>query len=300
MQQLASSMIAGHRLHSTIFAVALFHGLVVLGVTFAPEKDRDEGTPTVEVVMLIDPDENQENPDRAEYLAQTSQLGSGTTEHAVRPTSGLLQPFASEGNAVGNDLQDTVADRPPSQESILAARARQDPQVQVDPAENLESADRQRVAMQMTRSDSQALAELERAPNPQITGKTRREMFVAVNTTQSDVAEYLARWKQKIERMGTLNFPTAARTSGLSGNPTLEVALRADGSLEEIIILRSSGHKELDLAAMRILRLAAPFDPFPQQFRAHYDVLRFVYEWQFLDGKIEAGSVQVTERQPPP
>ena len=300
MQKLASSMSAGHRLHSTLFAVALFHGLLVLGVTFAPEKDRGEGIPTLEVVMLIDPDENQENPDRAEYVAQTSQLGSGTTEQTVHPTSGQLQPFASEGSAGGNDLQDTEADQPPSQEPILAARARQDPSVQIDPAENLEPADQQRVAMQMTRSDSQALAELERATNPQITGETKREMFVAVNTSQSDVAEYLARWKQKIERMGTLNFPTAARTGVLSGNPTLEVALRADGSLEEIIVLRSSGHKELDLAAMRILRLAAPFDPFPLEFRAHYDVLRFVYEWQFLDGKIEAGSLQVTDRQPLP
>jgi protein TonB len=293
-------MIAGHRLHSTLFAVALFHGLLVLGVTFAPEKDSGEGIPTLEVVMLIDPDENQENSDRAEYVAQTSQLGSGTTEDKVHPTSGQLQPFAAEGNADGNDLQDTEAEQAPSLEPILAARARQDPSVQVDPAENLEPADQQRVAMQMTRSDSQALAELERATNPQITGETKREMFVAVNTSQSDVAEYLARWKQKIERMGTLNFPTAARTTVLSGNPTLEVALRADGSLEEIIILRSSGHKELDLAAMRILRLAAPFDPFPQEFRAHYDVLRFVYEWQFLDGKIETGSLQVTDRQPPP
>lgn len=289
-------MIAGHRLHSTLFAVALFHGLLVLGVTFAPEKDSGEGIPTLEVVMLIDPDENQENSDRAEYVAQTSQLGSGTTEDKVHPTSGQLQPFAAEGNADGNDLQDTEAEQAPSLEPILAARARQDPSVQVDPAENLEPADQQRVAMQMTRSDSQALAELERATNPQITGETKREMFVAVNTSQSDVAEYLARWKQKIERMGTLNFPTAARTTVLSGNPTLEVALRADGSLEEIIILRSSGHKELDLAAMRILRLAAPFDPFPQEFRAHYDVLRFVYEWQFLDGKIETGSLQVTDR----
>ncbi|MCW8845419.1 MAG: TonB family protein [Gammaproteobacteria bacterium] len=300
MQKPASSMIAGHRLHSTLFAVALFHGLLVLGVTFAPEKDSGEGIPTLEVVMLIDPDENQENSDRAEYVAQTSQLGSGTTEDKVHPTSGQLQPFAAEGNADGNDLQDTEAEQAPSLEPILAARARQDPSVQVDPAENLEPADQQRVAMQMTRSDSQALAELERATNPQITGETKREMFVAVNTSQSDVAEYLARWKQKIERMGTLNFPTAARTTVLSGNPTLEVALRADGSLEEIIILRSSGHKELDLAAMRILRLAAPFDPFPQEFRAHYDVLRFVYEWQFLDGKIETGSLQVTDRQPPP
>jgi protein TonB len=293
LQQPATSINAGNRLVSTLFAVTLFHGLVVLGVTFAPEDDRDTGNPTVEVVMLVDPEENQDNPDKAEYLAQTSQLGGGTTDNTVRPTSGELQPFASEGDARGDFLEDTVSEQKPLQDPILTARARNMPSQQPDPAEYLDPQEQQRLAMQMTRSDSQALAELERAANPEITGKAKRELVVSVNTRQSDLAEYLVRWKEKIERLGTVNFPTAARTSSLSGNPILEVALRADGSIEEIIILKSSGHKELDLAAMRILRLAAPFDPFPQKFRDNYDVLRFVYEWQFLDGKVEDGAVKV-------
>ncbi|MDH3400209.1 MAG: TonB family protein [Chromatiales bacterium] len=294
MEKLTLSIAAGNRLSSTVFAVALIHGLLVLGVTFAPQ-DKQGGDQSVEVVMLMDPEESEDRPGEAEYLAQVSQLGSGTTENTVRPTSGELQPFASEGIEQGNDMQDKQADRLPSQEPVLSARARDEAQKQVDPEANLETADQKRVAMQMTRSNELALAQLERSRNPEISGEKKREMFVAVNTRQSDVAEYLAKWKQKIERLGTLNFPTEALSGKPTGNPTLEVALRADGSLEEIIILRSSGHKEIDRAAMRILRLAAPFETFPQQLRTHYDVLRFVYEWQFLDGKLESGSIRVAD-----
>lgn len=295
MEKLTLSVAAGNRLVSTVFAVALIHGLVVLGVTFAPEDEQDGGNQSVEVVMLMDPEETEYRPDEAEYLAQVSQMGSGTTEKTVRATSGELQPFASEGVEKGNDMRDNQADRPPSQDPALSSRARDEAQRQVDPEANLDPADQQRVAMQMTRSNELALAQLERSRNPEISGKTKREMFVAVNTRQSDVAEYLAKWKQKIERLGTLNFPAEALSGHPTGNPTLEVALRADGSLEEIIILRSSGHKEIDRAAMRILRLAAPFERFPEQLRTHYDVLRFVYEWQFLDGKLESGSIKIAD-----
>jgi protein TonB len=72
----------------------------------------------------------------------------------------------------------------------------------------------------------------------------------------------------------------------------LEVAIRADGSLGQIIVRRSSGRKELDQAALSILRLASPFDPFPSDLRKKYDELRFAYEWQFLGGpgKVSASS----------
>ena len=109
-----------------------------------------------------------------------------------------------------------------------------------------------------------------------------RELVVAADTRKSLVAPYLDAWKRKTESVGTLNYPQAARRQGISGNPVLEVAIRADGSLADIRIVRSSGHGEIDRAALEILRMAAPFDPFPAKVRAQYDVLRFAYEWQFL------------------
>jgi protein TonB len=81
-----------------------------------------------------------------------------------------------------------------------------------------------------------------------------------------------------------MNFPQIARNAKATANPVLEVAIRADGSLAEIIVRRSSGRKELDQAALSILRLASPFDPFPADLRQKYDELRFAYEWQFLGG----------------
>jgi protein TonB len=77
----------------------------------------------------------------------------------------------------------------------------------------------------------------------------------------------------------------------MSGNPVLEVAIAADGSLDQVLVRRSSGYRELDNAAMNIVRLAAPFDPFPPAMRERYPVLRFAYEWQFQNGRLGDGAV---------
>ena len=52
---------------------------------------------------------------------------------------------------------------------------------------------------------------------------------------------------------------------------------------KDIVVRRSSGDKALDQAALKILRLAAPFDPLPPNVRKNYDVLRFAYDWDFFD-----------------
>jgi protein TonB len=93
-------------------------------------------------------------------------------------------------------------------------------------------------------------------------GRSARELVVTPNTRESDVAVYLDAWKRKVERVGTLNFPLEARRQGLSGSPVLWVAVCADGGMSELIGRSSSGHTELDQAALAILKLATPFDPF--------------------------------------
>ena len=83
-----------------------------------------------------------------------------------------------------------------------------------------------------------------------------------------ELAPYLAAWKRKVERVGTLNFPSAARSAGLSGSPVVEVEIAADGRSARRSVRRSSGHGALDQAALTILRLASPFDPFPAELAA--------------------------------
>lgn len=295
MKELAYTA-AGDRLGSTLFAAALLHGMVVLGVTFAPEDPDAMSDPTVEVVMLINPDPREYEPEQAEYVAQANQEGAGTTPESVRPTSGNPRQLIAEGDSEEAEAQRPQERQTEASDPVLATRARDRASIRIDPETSEDAAQEARQAQQATPSEQAALAEVERADNPDISGRLSKEMFVAVNTRQSDVAEYLAKWKRKIERVGTVNFPDAARLAALSGNPTLEVAIRADGSVEEIVILRSSGEPQLDKAALQILRLAAPFEPFPEQFRANYDVLRFAYEWQFIGGKVEPGAVRIPDK----
>ena len=125
-------------------------------------------------------------------------------------------------------------------------------------------------------------------------GRTERELLVTANTRESSVAVYLHGWRRKIERVGTLIYPLeAAQRAGLTGSPVLEVQLLADGRLGGAWIRRSSGDPELDQASLQILKLAAPYEPFPRTLAARHDALRLVYEWQFLGGEVKDSTVRM-------
>ena len=122
-------------------------------------------------------------------------------------------------------------------------------------------------------------------------GESKHQLWIAADTRESDVAVYLDSWRRKIERVGTVNFPDVARRRKLSGTPVIEVTISADGRLVKTIVRRSSGHAEIDEAAMRILKLAAPYDRFPGALSVKHDQIRIAYEWQFLDGSSQGSSV---------
>jgi len=130
-------------------------------------------------------------------------------------------------------------------------------------------------------------------------GEAQRGLWIAADTRESDVAVYLDSWRRKIERVGTMNFPSVARREKLSGTPVIEVTISATGKLLSALIKRSSGHAELDEAAMRILKLAAPYDPFLGELTAKHDEIRIAYEWQFLGGDSQGGSVYYSEPKNP-
>lgn len=111
-----------------------------------------------------------------------------------------------------------------------------------------------------------------------------RSQRVNLADTRSLAGFYAADWARKVTRVGEMNFPDAARRLNLSTGPLLEVSIRADGSLREVRILRSSGNAELDRAARRIVELAAPYPPFPAELRRQVDLLRIESPWRFDPG----------------
>ncbi len=271
------------RLVTTLFLVAVLHVIVITGVTFVGPLGQPKGdAPTLEVLLLTNNSPSREaNPD-AVYLAQRSQIGSGTTQKRERAANPADSPMAAmnEGTAEGNALEFSQALTGSASVEVISSRA-----------------ERAALAYQSgtdlpTRSNESPLALSPTPPNPiatslmddelRLRGATSREAFITPDTRESRLAPYLDSWKRKIERIGTLNYPLEARRRFNNRNPVVEVVIGANGVLKSATIQQSSGDTAVDQAALNILRRAAPFDPFPAGLRRDYDQLRFAYEWQFL------------------
>lgn len=111
----------------------------------------------------------------------------------------------------------------------------------------------------------------------------KKTAIEALNLPKYKTTAYEQAWQSKVERVGNLNYPEIARKNRWSGVLRLSVSLKADGSVLGINVRQSSGHPELDEAAARIVRLAAPYAPFPDEFKAETDILVITRTWQFLD-----------------
>jgi len=110
-----------------------------------------------------------------------------------------------------------------------------------------------------------------------------RRKFISASTKEYKYAAYMEAWRTKVERVGNLNYPDDARKKKLSGSLILDVALNADGTVNQITVRKSSKSKILDDAAVRIVELSSPFSPFPDHIRKETDILHITRTWQFLN-----------------
>ncbi|OYZ11259.1 MAG: energy transducer TonB, partial [Methylophilales bacterium 16-45-7] len=111
--------------------------------------------------------------------------------------------------------------------------------------------------------------------------KRPKRKFIGARTQEYKYAMYIEAWRQKVERVGNLNYPAAAKNQKLYGQLQMTVSIKSDGSLEEVKINRSSGHKILDQAAKKIVELSAPFSEFPADIKQDTDILSVTRTWTF-------------------
>lgn len=154
------------------------------------------------------------------------------------------------------------------------------PEVETPPADSAPTSPPEPAAWRM-RDYATTVREVARAgeDRPGASGRVRR--VTGVSPASPELSYYFEAWRRKVERVGNLNYPEAARARSLYGSLRLLVAIVPDGSLRDVRVLESSGHRVLDDAALRIVRLAAPFAPFPPEMRRDTDVLEIVRTWQF-------------------
>jgi protein TonB len=288
---------ANDRMLTTCFLAALIHGIVILGVTFSSPGGKSSGdeAPALEVVLVNDQAPSVAQNPNAQYLSERSQRGSGNTlkrERALIPKSSLMAVERS-GIPSGEGLAAQQAGTDAGEEELIAThRPAQKILYFASPTAAKESS---QLPLLLEKRPDLAMTPNDDGVELRMRGEARQQLWITADTRESDVAVYLDSWRRKIERVGTINFPDVARREKLSGTPVIEVTIGSDGKLLQTVVRRSSGHGEIDEAAMRILKLAAPFDPFPGELSAKHDEIRIAYEWQFLDGAAQGADVLYSE-----
>ena len=273
------------RLTSMLFLAAIAHAILILGISFGVSGHHD-APPGMEVLLVTDDLPEARRNEHAAYLAQRTQHGAGNTHvlPAGSPPESRGGPQASDA---GNDPTTQQPSLQAGERSVLGTAA-PSPLIQWLGQSGAADALPSVAAMAAAGSGVHGRGD---ARELVLRGDPRTGQWLSPDTRASRLAPYLNAWRQRVERVGTLNYPNAARRAELSGSPVVEVAIGADGRLLEAAVQRSSGHREIDAAALQILRLASPFEPFPKGLAQDYGVLRFAYQWEFVAGQVGSGAV---------
>ena len=273
-----------NRMVAAMVASMLLHIIIFFGVTFQfPQPKFDKVASSLEVVLVNN--KTLTKPKETELLAQDNLDGGGNTDadrraktpFPVLPKSkpvinnNVAQQKVKQLEQEAKKLMAAVGDIPQIEQPNEHKNEAESKQITTDPAELLlRSLDIVRLRAQIDQDHDSYQ-------------KRPKRKFVGARTKEYRFARYVEDWRMKVERIGNLNYPEAARKDKLYGNLQLTVSIRADGSVESIEINRSSGEKILDDAAINIVKLAGQngFAPFPPDISQDTDILHITRTWVF-------------------
>lgn len=284
----------GDRFGLTMFGSLLFHMVVILGVTFAiPKVQEIKGLPTLEITLVQT--SSDKAPDKADYLAQANQDGGGNSEKNEKASNPLpvreigqtnqdqlaLPTIWKKQTDIKTERTDLLSEENDDKKIKLKKPTPEKTEIQRFPTppglfqQNDADEERARLSAEVNRfwNDYQ---------------KQPRRKYINARTRQYKYATYMDTWRARVERIGNLNYPERAKRRNLSGSVVLNVAINANGGIDHIALVRSSGEKLLDDAARRIVELARPYKPFPPEIRRETDILHITRTWRFNEGELNA------------
>ncbi|MEW8217863.1 MAG: energy transducer TonB [Candidatus Thiodiazotropha taylori] len=267
-----------------LFVATALHAFVILGITFKPfDPSKPEyQQQSLEVMVVRQPKQQPEEDEQADYLAQVAQSDGGETRLQEKPQT-AEPPAPPQAAQAPPPLQQPVSQTQP----LTTEQSEQQAAVENRIVERQPMPTASQLLNSKNMEIARLTAELER--KSEAYAKLPKRKAISASTKEYKYASYLDAWRRKVERIGNLNYPDQAKRDRLYGNLVLHVAVKADGSVDQIRVLHSSGHKILDDSAIRIVRLAAPFSPFPNEIRKETDILDITRTWQFLrSGKLNA------------
>ncbi|MBD2857386.1 energy transducer TonB [Spongiibacter sp. KMU-158] len=267
------------------FATAI-HLCLILGLGFSALKSEIQ-LPSIEVTLARY--QSEQTPDKADYLAQFDQQGSGQLEHKAEPTTTTQSAFHDNQSETEKTLKIAKSSPSSQQRAVLetssnSASSSPSKPREFSPPSNQQGQDEQTELSQNISALEAQLAELNQA----YASLPRPKFITSVATRGSPDAIYLNRWEDHIEAIGNKHYPEEARKQGIEGELRVLILLFPDGRIDEVRILQSSGQPILDRATRRILRLAAPFEPIPPEVLGDKNRLGIVRTWRFENTRLTA------------
>ncbi|MGH1471914.1 MAG: energy transducer TonB [Cellvibrionaceae bacterium] len=279
-----NSVDSSDRLSFTLFVALAVHGLLILGITFSI-KTQPSVPPTFEVTLATH--KSEKAPDKADYQAQFNQEASGTEDQAKELTTEKFAPFADTKIRNVNPPPESVASKVSEAQELQQIKTTANSNLVIakvtEPDETEKKLEQEGKDIQVPLLSAEIAslkAKLDRQKQA-YAKKPRIRRLTSVATTASSDAEYLNSWRQTVELVGNQNFPKQALTQRIFGQLRLAAIIKANGTIERVELLQSSGHSILDDAALQIVHMAAPFPPFPPEIAKDVDQLEIIRTWRF-------------------
>ena len=282
----ADDDLSNERFGFTVFLSICVHAIIILGVGFSYLEELNSQT-ALEVTMAQYRSELA--PEDADFLAQENQTGSGVLDEAAAPSTPFEPDFNDDtiqevlpipqAPDIINDteLQDIAVISTLDEDDLISQQLEELEPDKQQPLTDQVAEDE----LSFTIASLQAQLDLRRQAYAK---RPRRYTILSAATKKSHDALYLDAWRRRIEAVGNINYPSEARRRQIYGSLRMLVALLPTGEIDEIQILQSSGYSILDQAAIEIINLAAPFQPFPEAMRAEADILEIIRTFRFHEG----------------
>ena len=259
----------------TLPVAVVVHVAVIAGVGFGfPEGNKMQHAPLLDITLVNT--HSDKAPDKADFIAQANQLGSGSVNKKTRPSS----PFASmnpndlSGESPIKSFESAPDVTPKPEPQILTTKGKTNKWINKRPEKDeiKEPKPVDKEIADETDEMAQLMAEMSKEEE-HYANRPRIHFIDSISAKSAVEAAYIDAWAKKLERIGNINFPKEALRLSLGGTLILNATLDRAGRLVEIGIDNSSGSKILDTAALHIVKLAAPYEPLPREIREKYDQL---------------------------
>ena len=277
-----------HTRFRNALALALaVHAALILTISFSASTPMAYSTPQIEVTLANRP--SATSPQDARQIAQANQEGSGDEAEISQISRRNILPFVqhTQQQLLIQVQQEQLA----QQRDVLTTTARAAHTQTIKPTQHAQrEVSLEGISPEVDRL-SEELASLQAELDQQTShyaDRPRVRRLTAASAKKSADAAYLLDWQQRLETVGNHYYPQASVRYGIYGSLRMLVVIQQDGSLEDIQILSSSGYAVLDEAAVTIVRMAAPYSPFPPELRATADKLEIVRTWHFRENPLSS------------